>query len=156
NQGEHVRWYLFGLGSESDLHSAHWHGMTVVEEGQRRTDVVELLPGSMKIADMVADNPGTWLFHCHVAEHMANGMFARVTVHGSNDQPVSRAPEVAFFGMPQSLTTLNFQAAELAVDRKNAGASEINLTGQVTVPDPFPVARHAFTVQVGRKTIEFR
>jgi FtsP/CotA-like multicopper oxidase with cupredoxin domain len=84
NEGERVRWYLFGLGSENDLHTAHWHGLRVLEEGRRRTDVVELLPASMKVADMEADNPGQWLLHCHVAEHMANGMFARVTVYPTN------------------------------------------------------------------------
>jgi hypothetical protein len=100
NEGERVRWYLFGLGSENDQHTAHWHGLRVVEEGRRRTDTVELLPGSMKVADMVADNPGQWLFHCHVAEHMANGMFARVTVFPTNTPGVSRASEKAFFGLP--------------------------------------------------------
>ncbi len=72
NQGERVRWYLFGLGSENDLHTAHCNGLRVLEDGRRRTDTVDLLPGSMKVADMVADNPGQWLFHCHVEEHMAN------------------------------------------------------------------------------------
>ncbi|HEY3857018.1 MAG TPA: multicopper oxidase domain-containing protein [Verrucomicrobiae bacterium] len=98
NEGERVRWYLFGLGSENDLHTAHWHGLRAVEDG-RRTDTVELLPASMKVADMVADNPGSWLFHCHVAEHMANGMFARVTVYPTNAPGVSRDPEKAFFGL---------------------------------------------------------
>jgi hypothetical protein len=99
NEGERVRWYLFALGSENDQHTAHWHGLRVMDEGRRRTDTVELLPASMKVADMVADNPGQWLFHCHVEEHMANGMFARVTVYPTNAPGVSRAPEKAFFGM---------------------------------------------------------
>ena len=43
-QGERVRWYLFSLGSETDLHTAHWHGLRVTESGHH-TDVVELLPG---------------------------------------------------------------------------------------------------------------
>ncbi len=30
-------------------------------------------------------------------------------------------------------------------------ATEINLVGQVTVPDPFPTAQNAFTVEVGGK-----
>jgi FtsP/CotA-like multicopper oxidase with cupredoxin domain len=100
NEGERVRWYLFGLGSESDLHTPHWHGLRVVEEGARRTDTVELLPASMKVADMVADNPGDWLFHCHVAEHMANGMFALVTVYPKAKAVASRARPQAFLGFP--------------------------------------------------------
>jgi len=99
NEGERVRWYLFGLGSEQDLHTAHWHGLRAVEDGRRRTDSVELLPASMKVADTVADNPGSWLFHCHVEEHMSEGMFARVTVYPKAHPGASSAPEKAFFGL---------------------------------------------------------
>jgi hephaestin len=77
--GEHVRWYVMGMGTEVDLHTPHWHGQTVESMGMR-TDVVELLPASMKIADMTADNPGTWLFHCHVNDHIAAGMMTRYAV----------------------------------------------------------------------------
>jgi FtsP/CotA-like multicopper oxidase with cupredoxin domain len=73
--GERVRWYLVSIGGESDLHSPHWHGNVVLTEG-RRTDVIELLPASMKVADMVPDDPGLWLFHCHVEDHMMAGMSA--------------------------------------------------------------------------------
>jgi FtsP/CotA-like multicopper oxidase with cupredoxin domain len=100
NEGERVRWYLFDLGSEADLHTPHWHGLRVVDEGKRRTDTVELLPASMKVADMVPDNPGDWLFHCHVAEHMSGGMFARVTVFPKDKPSASTAPEKAFLGFP--------------------------------------------------------
>lgn len=79
NQGERVRWYLLGMGSEEDLHTVHWHGKTV-RLRSRHTDVVELLPGSMVTADMLADNPGTWLLHCHVGDHMHAGMFATYTI----------------------------------------------------------------------------
>lgn len=79
-QSEHVRWYLLGMGNEIDMHTPHWHGK-VVQYGNRHTDVIELLPGSMAVADMNADNPGTWLFHCHVAEHMESGMMALYTIY---------------------------------------------------------------------------
>jgi len=94
NEGEHVRWYLFPLGSEQDFHTPHWHGVDVVEEGRRGTDVVELLPATMKVADMEADNSGTWLFHCHVAEHMQHGMAARFVIYPRNGS--GRAPIEAF------------------------------------------------------------
>ena len=54
----------------------------------------------MKVADMVPDNPGDWLFHCHVAEHMANGMFSLVTVYPRNKPNASTAPAKAFLGFP--------------------------------------------------------
>ena len=79
NKGEKVRWYLLGMGNEKDLHTPHWHGETVTH-WQRHTDVVELLPASMTSADMVADNPGTWMYHCHVLDHMEAGMMASFTI----------------------------------------------------------------------------
>lgn len=78
-QGQRVRWHLIGMGTEVDLHTAHWHGQTVLDHG-RRTDVVELLPTTMTSVDMVADNPGTWLYHCHVTDHITAGMITRWTV----------------------------------------------------------------------------
>jgi FtsP/CotA-like multicopper oxidase with cupredoxin domain len=77
--GEHVRFYLMGMGTEVDLHTPHFHGNTVVAQGMR-TDVVNLLPASMVVADMVPDNPGTWLFHCHVNDHITAGMITRYRV----------------------------------------------------------------------------
>jgi manganese oxidase len=90
-QGERVRWYLLGMGSEQDLHTAHWHGKTVSDR-LRTTDLIELLPGSMVTVDMLADNPGTWLFHCHVAEHMESGMMATYTIY----QPPTRPCPIKF------------------------------------------------------------
>jgi len=92
-QGEKVRWYLLGMGNEIDLHTPHWHGETVTD-GVRNTDVIELLPGSMMTVDMRADNPGTWMFHCHVQDHMENGMMAVYTVYA----PPTRSCPLAFLG----------------------------------------------------------
>ncbi len=79
NKGDRVRWHLIGMGTEVDIHTAHWHGKTVLSSGQR-TDVIELLPNSMKTVDMLADNPGTWLYHCHVTDHITAGMITRYTI----------------------------------------------------------------------------
>jgi len=79
HKNDRARWYLVGMGTEVDMHTAHWHGQTVVYDG-RRTDVVELLPTSMKTVDMTAVNPGTWLYHCHVTDHITAGMMTRWTV----------------------------------------------------------------------------
>jgi len=83
-QGDRVRWYVLGMGTEVDLHTPHWHGNTVVASGMR-TDLVELLPASMKVADMSAENPGTWLFHCHVNDHIYGGMTATYRVAATHE-----------------------------------------------------------------------
>jgi len=79
------------MGDEQDIHTPHWHGKTVTD-GRRNTDVIELLPGSMVAVDMLADNPGTWLFHCHVSDHMEAGMMAVYTIYS----PPSRQCPIRF------------------------------------------------------------
>jgi FtsP/CotA-like multicopper oxidase with cupredoxin domain len=76
--GERVRWYAMG-STNFEFHSPHWHGNVVVIN-HMRTDVGMLLPMGMFVADMVPDDPGTWLFHCHVADHLRQGMQATYTV----------------------------------------------------------------------------
>ncbi len=78
-KGERVRWYVMGMGTEVDLHTPHWHGNVVTLSGMHM-DVIELLPASMKVVDMVPDNPGVWLLHCHVNDHIVAGMQATFTV----------------------------------------------------------------------------
>ena len=45
-----------------------------------RNDVASLNDMQMVTADMVPDNPGTWLFHCHISMHLSAGMQARYAV----------------------------------------------------------------------------
>ncbi len=77
-QGERVRWYLLA-STNFEIHAPHWHGNTV-QASHMTTDVAALLPMGMLVADMVPDNPGTWLFHCHVAPHLLMGMEATYEV----------------------------------------------------------------------------
>lgn len=78
-KGDRVRWYLLTLGEGFNFHTPHWHGNTVLVHGER-TDVVALSPAQMLTADMVPDDPGIWLFHCHVSDHMEGGMVSRYEV----------------------------------------------------------------------------
>jgi len=72
-RGQHVRWYVVTLGDGFNFHTPHWHG-NVVTTGGQTTDVVSIAPAQMITADMVPDRAGTWMFHCHVSDHMAAGM----------------------------------------------------------------------------------
>jgi manganese oxidase len=74
-KGERVRWYVMDLGTEVDLHTPHWHGNVVTLNGMR-SDMLDLLPGMMAVADMRPDAAATWLFHCHVNDHITAGMQA--------------------------------------------------------------------------------
>jgi manganese oxidase len=75
-KGERVRWYMLANSNEDDVHAPHWHGQTVLANMMMRTDTLSLAPMGMMVADMVPDNPGTWMFHCHVNDHFDGGMYA--------------------------------------------------------------------------------
>lgn len=157
NEGERTRWYLFGLGSEKDFHTAHWHGLRVVEEGRRRTDVIDLLPATMKVADLHADNPGTWLFHCHVADHMREGMFARIIVYPRGTIGVERTPAHAFLGHPAAAQSLRIDRAEALLNLAAVPArAEVVIEGVVTVFDAFSVFNQPVKIQLGERTLTFK
>ncbi len=78
-RGDHVRWYAMTLGEGFNFHTVHWHGNTVLSGGQR-SDVLAISPAQTVTADMTPDNPGIWMLHCHVSEHMTAGMSARYEV----------------------------------------------------------------------------
>ena len=81
--GEKVRWYVMA-STNFEIHAPHWHG-NVVQAGMMRTDVMALLPMGMQVADMVPDNPGKWLIHCHVSAHLRMGMQATYVVQPAGD-----------------------------------------------------------------------
>lgn len=76
--GERVRWYMMA-STNFEIHAPHWHGNTVTINGMR-TDVGSMVSMGMQIAEMVPDNPGIWLFHCHVGAHLEAGMTSVYTV----------------------------------------------------------------------------
>jgi len=79
NRGERVRRHILGMGTEVDLHSPHWHGATLLHSGHR-LNVTEILPAATKVMDLEADNAGTWMFHCHVNDHILAGITTTFTV----------------------------------------------------------------------------
>ncbi|XP_008586665.1 PREDICTED: ceruloplasmin-like [Galeopterus variegatus] len=80
--GDEVNWYLIGMGSKYDLHTVHFHGhsYTYTDSGLYRSDVYNLPPGVYQTVKMYPKDVGTWLFHCHVGEHIQGGMESTYTV----------------------------------------------------------------------------
>jgi len=97
-EGERVRWYVAALGSEEAIHTAHWHGVVLQgAESGRRADQVVVQAAEVKALDLApADNAGTWLLHCHLDDHMMNGMMAlfRVAPRDQEEQG-AEAPAAA-------------------------------------------------------------
>ncbi len=64
----------------------HGHSFRIVARNGRplaRPELVDtslLPPRETALIALVADNPGDWMFHCHVLEHQATGMMATIRV----------------------------------------------------------------------------
>ncbi|XP_051521589.1 hephaestin-like protein 1a isoform X2 [Myxocyprinus asiaticus] len=86
--GHTVSWHLFGIGNEVDIHSAYFHGHTVLDRGHR-TDVLSLFPASFVTATMTPRTKGKWLLSCQVNDHVRAGMqgFYEVSGCGSTASP---------------------------------------------------------------------
>lgn len=78
-------WLRFGNLSAMDHHPIHLHGYafkTIGSDGGWVEDTRGVLPettvlvhvGSAKVVEFTADNPGDWLFHCHMTHHTMNQM----------------------------------------------------------------------------------
>ena len=67
-------------------HPIHLHGMffelvTDAEPAHRpRKHTVVVKPGEKMAVDITADEPGDWVFHCHLLYHMHAGMMRIVSV----------------------------------------------------------------------------
>ena len=82
------RSYVFELRNLTPhMHPIHLHGHTVkvldsnkVDRPVHWADTVLLTPKERARIAFVADNPGRWMFHCHIIEHQDTGMMGYVTV----------------------------------------------------------------------------
>jgi FtsP/CotA-like multicopper oxidase with cupredoxin domain len=69
--GDRVQWDVLAIGSEH--HTFHVHGHRWRNRGVPE-DTRTLGPAESFRVKWREDAPGTWLYHCHVEEHMAKGM----------------------------------------------------------------------------------
>lgn len=69
-------------------HDSHDTGFALPQtDKDHRGDVYDLFPGTFQTIDLVAENPGTWLLHCHVADHIHAGMETTYTINKSGVVP---------------------------------------------------------------------
>lgn len=75
--GERVRWRISALGKE--FHVFHLHGHRWCSGGHF-TDSQLIGPSTTLTVEYTEDNPGDWIYHCHVTDHMMGGMVGRYRV----------------------------------------------------------------------------
>ena len=70
--GQLVQWDVMAMGS--DFHTFHVHGHRWLTSGGRSRDTQTVGPAESYRLRWREDAPGTWLYHCHVEDHMMRGM----------------------------------------------------------------------------------
>lgn len=82
-EGERILIRLINAGTQ-EIHPMHTHGHSfkvvaidgnpVPAAAQQLRDNLPVLPGERYDIELIADNPGVWLFHCHHVHHASAGM----------------------------------------------------------------------------------
>jgi FtsP/CotA-like multicopper oxidase with cupredoxin domain len=73
--GQRVRWRVAALGKEFHVFHIHGHRWQTATGGYVDSQI--LGPSTTLTVEYIEDNPGDWLYHCHVTDHMAGGMVGR-------------------------------------------------------------------------------
>ena len=80
--------YIFEMANISkQIHPIHLHGHSfqvisneISEMPVHHADTVLMVPRERTRIAFVADNPGDWMFHCHIIEHQETGMMGYIRV----------------------------------------------------------------------------
>src|ERR671910_159393 len=100
-EGERVLIRLINAGNLPHAIHTHGHSFKVVAtDGNDVPEGMELLkdtvligPGERYDLELDGNNPGVWMFHCHMENHAANGMMSLIQYDGA----VPTGPVGAFF-----------------------------------------------------------
>src|SRR5207244_1695537 len=65
--GQSVAWHI--MGGDGNFHTFHIHGHRWRDPSGVFVDTPTLGPNETKSAHWTEDNPGRWLYHCHVFSH---------------------------------------------------------------------------------------
>jgi FtsP/CotA-like multicopper oxidase with cupredoxin domain len=90
-KGERILIRLMHAGAMPHAFHIHGHSFKVVatdgnpvpEAVQWTKDTVLIGPGERYDLELMADNPGVWMVHCHMEPHMANGMMTLLAYKGA-------------------------------------------------------------------------
>jgi plastocyanin/uncharacterized cupredoxin-like copper-binding protein len=90
-EGERILIRLMNMGALAHPIHIHGHSFKIVatdgnpvpKAAQLTKDTVLIGPGERYDLELVADNPGVWMVHCHIESHAANGMMTVLEYEGS-------------------------------------------------------------------------
>uniref|UniRef100_A0A3Q4GME5 Coagulation factor VIII-like n=1 Tax=Neolamprologus brichardi TaxID=32507 RepID=A0A3Q4GME5_NEOBR len=81
-QYQPVRWHLLNVGSDTEIHAVHFHGLpfTIHAKQEHRMGVYNLFP-VFGTVEMRPPTVGTWLVECTIGDYQLAGMRAKLLVY---------------------------------------------------------------------------
>ena len=128
-QGERVRIRFINLGM--DHHPMHVHGHTFYTTGTEGGRIPESAwwPGNTVLVgvaqardiELVADNPGDWMLHCHLPHHMMNQMASQVG-------PMTRSmPAMSGMSGVDKSRSMNMPGMAMSAPQQQQGSSRASM-----------------------------
>ena len=143
-EGDRVLIRLINAGNLP--HAIHTHGHSfkiVATDGNAVPDGMELIkdtvligPGERYDLELDGNNPGVWMFHCHMENHAANGMMSLVQYDGA----VPTGPVGAFFDPAGGLIPGAAEHMHGQPEQPGGGASAEPSVPPPTPEDPDPLS----------------
>lgn len=141
-EGERVLLRIINAGHLA--HPVHMHGHSFkivatdgnpVPEGMEWTkDTVLIGPAERYDLEFDANNPGVWMFHCHIEHHLANGMMTVIQYEGE----VPTGPAGEFFALATGEVP-DHTSHETAAPPPTSAAQEMAAQG-MALPDAVVVS----------------
>ena len=146
-EGERILVRLINAGHMAHPFHTHGHSFSVVatdgnaipEAARWLKDTIMISPGERYDLEIVGDNPGVWMVHCHIEHHMANGMMTTIWYDGH--QPTGPAADFvdAPVQQPQHHHADQPTPAAVAASPVADGAVEIAMADDRFVPNAITV-----------------
>ncbi|MGI8483000.1 MAG: multicopper oxidase domain-containing protein [Thermomicrobiales bacterium] len=159
---------LINAGEMPHAFHTHGHSFTIVATDGNpvpagmawKKDTLLFGPAERYDLELICDNPGVWMVHCHMEHHMANGMMTLLQYEGyqptgpvsgiMNMRDASSHSPPATPVMPSTLATPEPAALAPTVPSAQANAVEISLVDDRIVPSALTVARGTTVTWVNR------
>jgi iron transport multicopper oxidase len=133
----HLHGHVFQVVYRSDEDAGTYNSSMVLDfpANPMRRDTVQVPPGGFALLRFRADNPGIWLFHCHIEWHIVAGLTSTIIEAPDVLQKTLVIPkEITDQCNAQSIPITGNAAGKSFVSENSA----LDLNGEPVAPNPLP------------------
>jgi iron transport multicopper oxidase len=128
----HLHGHAFQAIARSEQNAGNWAGNETFPNVPMKRDTFMAPPNGNIVLRFRADNPGVWLFHCHIEWHIASGLVATMIEAPTDLRSTLSIPSDHL----EACTSQNIPTAGNAAGNTR---DLLDLTGEDLPPGPLPV-----------------